>query len=196
MSVIRTFIALDISQPIRDRLGELAAGLQSHLPPGVVRWVSPPNIHLTLIFLGEISQTNLAHLTRELQAECAHYSPMALSVGELGAFPSSNRPRVIWVGIQAPPALLSLQSGLQQRLERLGYQNEDREFAPHLTLGRVNKTASPANTHAVSLALHAEKVGFLGTFQADAVNLMRSDLHPGGPVYTMMERALFAGSIK
>jgi len=195
MTVVRSFIALEIPQPIQQRLGELIARLHARLPSsGGVRWVLVNNIHLTLVFLGDVSITSLSQLSRELRVECARHGPIEFSVGDLGAFPSLSRPRVIWTGIQGPPQLLALQAGIQQRLERLGYRSEEREFSPHLTLGRVHKSIAPAEVRQVGQAVQAEKVGFLGTVLASEVLLMRSDLHPGGPVYTIMDQAPLSGA--
>lgn len=193
MAVVRSFIALEIEGSIQQRLGGVVARLQPRLSDGTVRWVAQENVHLTLIFLGNISEKNLSYLLRELKSECAQHAPFEFSVGELGAFPSTSRPRVIWVGIQSPPSLLALQAGLQQRLERLGYKGEEREYSPHLTLGRVNKNIAGGDLHQISAAIQAEQVGFLGTVQAAEVLLMRSDLKPGGPVYTIMEHFPLVG---
>jgi 2'-5' RNA ligase len=193
MTVIRSFIALEIPALIQRRIGEVSAQLERRVPAHSVRWVSPSLIHLTLIFLGDVSVHNLDTLARELKTECDHHGPIEFSVGGLGAFPSASRPRVIWTGIESPPSLAALHAGLQQRLERLGYRSEERAFSPHLTLGRIHKQASPHEVHLVGQAVQAQQVGFLGTVSANEVLLMRSDLHPAGPVYSKLVSAPLIG---
>lgn len=193
MTVIRSFIALEIPEPVRKQMGLVVARLQPHIPPGSVRWVGLTNMHLTLVFLGDVSVTSLAQLSLELKAESAQHAPLEFTVGGLGAFPTASRPRVIWAGIEAPPELLSLQAGIQARLDRLGYPSEEREYSPHLTLGRVSKSASPVAVRQVGQAVQAETVGLLGAVSAAEVLLVRSDLQSGGPVYTMLDRVPLGG---
>jgi 2'-5' RNA ligase len=106
-----------------------------------------------------------------------------------------RRPHVIWVGIEAPSELAALQHGLEAELARLGYAPEERPFSPHLTVGRVARNASLDDTRHISDVLGKSKVGFLGAFRVQAVHLYRSDLQPGGPIYTrLLTASLAAGA--
>ena len=60
LEVVRSFVAIDLPQTLRDRLGELSSRLAKRVPPGSVRWVRPESIHLTLQFLGEVSSESLS----------------------------------------------------------------------------------------------------------------------------------------
>jgi 2'-5' RNA ligase len=192
MNVIRSFIAISLSPEIYHNL-EGALSELKRLSPGVaVRWAPVKNIHLTLKFLGDVSVTNVDILTKMLQAEVARHPSFEISVGELGAFPSTRRPRVVWAGVQAPAELLSLQRGVDLETARLGYPSEDRPFSPHLTLGRVSRNARPAEIHQLSETLERSKVGFLGAVRVQAVHLYRSDLQPNGAVYTRLFTAPLA----
>jgi 2'-5' RNA ligase len=115
----------------------------------------------------------------------AHPS-FAITVGRLGAFPSVHKPRVVWIGVSAPPELSSLQRRISQATVRLGYPAEDRPFSPHLTLGRVAKTASQEQVLKIGELLGAEVIDELGTMHVGSVNLYRSELLPGGAVYTRL----------
>ena len=95
MSVIRAFIAINISPEIKQRLTVLSGDLQRALSGVPVRWVPVENIHLTLKFLGDVSETNLELLKKMMKSEAAEHSVFELSAGELGAFPTIRRPRVI-----------------------------------------------------------------------------------------------------
>ncbi|HEY9087085.1 MAG TPA: RNA 2',3'-cyclic phosphodiesterase, partial [Anaerolineaceae bacterium] len=97
---------------------------------------------------------------------------------------SIRRPRVIWVGVEAPPTLAAMQRAIETETVRLGYAAEDRPFSPHLTLGRVAHNASPDEVRKVADTLVSVKVGELGRATVDSVRLFRSDLQPGGAVYT------------
>jgi 2'-5' RNA ligase len=186
MSVIRAFIAIEMSPEIQRRLDQVSDELKLRLKDIPVRWVPVENIHLTLKFLGDVSVANLEVLKKILQSEIAGHHPFEMSVGELGAFPSIRRPRVIWVKVQAPAELDAVQHGIETESTRLGYSREERAFSPHLTLGRVSRNASSRDIRRISEVLETYKVGFLGAARVQAVRLFRSDLQPGGAVYTCL----------
>lgn len=186
MSVIRAFVAIELSTEIYARLNEVEDQLQERMDAEVIRWVPSQNIHLTLKFLGDVSLANLEVLKKILESEVAKHMPFEISVGELGAFPSIRRPRVIWVGVQAPPDLGLLQHGIETEMAGLGYAPEDREFSPHLTLGRVSRNASSQELKNVGDVLASSKVSYLGATRVTDVNLFRSDLKPGGAVYSKL----------
>jgi 2'-5' RNA ligase len=190
MAVIRAFIAIDLSTEIIQRLEEVAGQLKQRLTGMQIRWVPVENIHLTLKFLGDVSMTNLEVLKKILLSESSNHPTFEMSVGELGAFPSLRRPRVIWVGVTAPSELNTLQHGIETETARLGYQHENRDFSPHLTLGRVSRNASSQEAHQIGQVLDSFKVGFLGATRVREVYLYRSDLRPGGAVYTRLMTAL------
>ena len=189
MSVIRAFIAINISPEIKQRLTVLSDDLQRSLRGVPLRWVPVENIHLTLKFLGDVSEANLDLLKKLLKSESAAHPVFELSAGELGAFPSIRRPRVIWVNIQAPSELAALQRGIDIETSRMGYAREDRPFSPHLTLGRVSRNADADDHHRISEVLGAFKVGFIGAANVRQVHLYRSDLQPSGAIYTLIYSA-------
>ncbi len=186
MNVIRAFVAIHLSPEIIHNLEQVLQDLQGRWPEAPVRWVPAHNIHLTIKFLGDVSVANLPLLTRTLQAEAARHAPFEVSVGKLGAFPSTRRPRVIWVGVEAPPGLYALQQGVEAELARLGYAAEERDFSPHLTLGRVGRNAGSDDLPRLSALLTSVKVGFLGATRVQSVQFFRSDLQPSGAVYTAL----------
>jgi 2'-5' RNA ligase len=189
MSVIRAFIAIEISAEIRRGLEQASAQLRKQLPAAPVRWVTPKNIHLTLKFLGNVSLANLGVLEELIRSEAVSHPFFELSVGEVGAFPSFRRPRVVLVQVQSPPELAHLQRGLEEQSRRLGYEPERRPFTPHLTLGRISHNASNAQLLEIGKTLESARIGFLGAMQVEAVNLYRSDLHSSGAVYTCLYSA-------
>jgi 2'-5' RNA ligase len=191
MSVIRAFIAIDLTPEIRKRLAQVEAQLRERLGAAPVRWVPAENIHLTLKFLGDVSVASLTMLQTTLKAEVGGYRPFEISVGGLGAFPSARRPRVIWVGVEAPPDLASVQNGVEMQMERLGYAREERPFSAHLTLGRVPRHATAEDVRQIGAALEATKVGFLGVARVREVHLFKSDLRPSGALYTCLFTAGF-----
>ena len=186
MSVIRAFIAIEMPSEIQASLDKVSANLAAELASIPIRWIPAENIHLTLKFLGDVSISNIELLKEILSAEAVLQTAFEISVGELGAFPSQSRPRVLWVAVQAPPSLQSIRSGLENETARIGYAREKRSFSPHLTLGRVSRNASPREVRKVCEVLNNHTVGFLGAARVHDLHLFRSDLKPGGAVYTKL----------
>lgn len=184
MSVIRAFIAINLTAEIQERLEDITTSFKRQLNDVPVRWVPSGNIHLTLKFLGDVSVANIEILTELLSSEAAGHKPFEISVGGIGAFPHNRRPRVIWVGVEAPADLLLIQNGIESAMARIGYPREERPFSPHLTLGRVSRNANSSDVHQISRVLESSKVGFLGATNVRQISLYRSDLTPKGAVYT------------
>jgi 2'-5' RNA ligase len=184
MSVIRAFIAIDLSEEIEQRLEDVIRNFKNQLLNIPVRWVPAANIHLTLKFLGDVSLSNLDMLTEMIQAEISTHHEFEISVGGSGAFPNLRQPRIIWIGVEAPAELMAIQNGIETTTGRLGYAREERAFSPHLTLGRVSRNASAQDIKVISKVIESSRIGFLGATCVEKVHLYRSDLQPTGAVYT------------
>ena len=185
MTAIRSFIAIHLPEQTQRKIGEVIEQFENKVSTPV-RWVRPQNIHLTLKFLGDVSPANLQHVEDILEAQADELEPFELSIAGLGAFPNPRHPRVIWIGIKAPKVLFNLQAHIESETQKLGYASEPRKFSPHLTLGRVSRNASPAEVRALSDALNNIKIGQIDTLHVKSIHLFRSDLKPGGAVYTSL----------
>lgn len=194
MSLLRAFIAIQIPAAIQGAIQEQTSDLRRALGSALIRWVPPQNIHLTLKFLGDISPANVALLTQMLTQEAKQYPPFDIRVSGIGSYPTSRRPRVIWIGIHAPAVLASLQHGIESTSARLGYAPEYRAFSPHLTIGRVKQNVSQTEMLKIRSALEGTTVGELGSARIDSVHLYKSDLQPGGPIYTRLFSAPLNGA--
>ncbi len=188
MDAIRAFIAIELPTDIQDKLGKVLSALETRAPK-VVRWVPPNNIHLTLKFLGNVSPGNLNNLVDVMKCEALRHQPNRFCVAGCGAFPNRARPRVIWVGVNGTRELDNLQHAIDRETARLGYPSEERKFSPHLTLGRVSQHANPTEVRQVGDALSGLSVGELGHVSVSAIMLYRSDLKPGGAIYTPLASA-------
>jgi 2'-5' RNA ligase len=186
MSLLRAFIAVEISPEIHKAIENKTAPLRAALDSSLVRWVPTDNIHLTLKFLGDVSPTNVKMLSQMLSVEVSQHASFTLKFGGLGAFPNPGRPRVIWIGIQAPAELEALQHGIEAAAATLGYPTEKRSFSPHLTVGRVKQKIGSAGMQKIRAALEETQVGSLGTAWVNAVHLFKSDLKSTGAVYTRL----------
>jgi 2'-5' RNA ligase len=183
---MRAFIAAELPASIRSPIDDVIADLRGAPGSEHVRWVPSASIHLTLKFLGEISQSSQELLTTVMAREAARYEPFEVEVAGLGCYPNPRKPRILWIGLAAPSTLVSLQHELDAAASRLGYPSEEREFSPHLTIGRVQQSATAAGLQAIRDHLLHKPVGKLGTIRLEAIHLFKSVLQPAGPVYTRL----------
>jgi 2'-5' RNA ligase len=186
MARLRTFIAVDLGKSIRDRcvvLQETLARAGSD-----VKWVEEENLHVTLLFLGEVVDRETPALCRAVADCCAEHDAFALSVETVGCFPNPRRPRVVWAGVGAGSAeLIALHDALEPPLLELGcYRREARQYTPHVTLGRVQ---GDGGTDVLAAALTKQATWRGGETEVREVRVLSSELRPHGPVYTVLSRA-------
>ncbi|HJR16290.1 MAG TPA: RNA 2',3'-cyclic phosphodiesterase [Gemmatimonadales bacterium] len=134
---MRLFVAIPVPDPARGQILRLLGQLRSAGWP--VRWVHDEGLHLTLKFFGEVAAERLDVIAEALRFAAADAGTLALQLDDLGAFPSRSRPRVLWVGIDAPPGLELLQDRIERGCEAIGFPPEGAPFQPHVTLGRVRE---------------------------------------------------------
>jgi RNA 2',3'-cyclic 3'-phosphodiesterase len=193
MSRIRTFIAVDIGDALRQRTAQLQQKLARAAPE--VKWVEASNMHVTLLFLGEVNELDLVPICRILKEQTSGFPSFTLDIGGLGAFPTVRRPKILWAGIQeGADDLKQLHQRLEQPLMELGcYRREDRAYSPHLTLGRLTED-DRAEAWGPIIAEHADWHG--GSVQIDKILVMSSELRRSGPAYTVIGRAHLDGTAK
>jgi 2'-5' RNA ligase len=188
MSRLRTFIAVDLSKSIRDK----TVALQNTLAKtgADVKWVEPANLHVTLLFLGEVDDRQVPEVCR-LTANCVGAHPaFSMQVESVGCFPNPRRPRVVWVGVGAGfEAISAIHDALEIEFDDLGFRREERRYTPHITLGRV-KSEGPNEKLVEALAKNAAWKG--GETQVTEIHVMSSELSPHGPAYTVLSRAPLA----
>jgi RNA 2',3'-cyclic 3'-phosphodiesterase len=185
--ILRTFIAIELDEPLRVALAAVQTKFKHQAPPGSVKWVAPDGIHLTLKFLGDTPASRAAEIAAALARACEGIPPFEFTVEGRGCFPNTRRPRIIWVAVRSHgPWLAELQSAVEHYVAPLGWPTEERGFSPHLTLGRVARDAGPAIEAAVGRVVEESVVEQIGTERATAVSLIKSDLRPAGAVYATL----------
>ena len=184
--MIRTFICIEIPVSIKKRLDELEQKLKRM--DAQVSWVKSSNIHLTLKFLGEIPQSKVASICSVVERAVSDTDPFDIEVGGAGCFPNARNPRVLWVGLTGiPDEMARLHAAIENGLLVEGFPKEGKKFSPHLTIGRFR---SPKNADKIIEELTS--AGFANeSYRASEVIVMRSDLNPGGSVYTPLARMGF-----
>ena len=186
MSLLRVFIATEFPSNTLEAIEKQTAKLRLTLGNEIIRWVPTQNMHLTLKFIGDIAVSHIDFLKQLLTREAESHKQFDLQLGGLGSFPTSRRPRILWIGIHAPAELASLQKSIETGASRLGYQQEERAFSPHLTIGRAKQNIGLTELQKIRTAMDSTQLGNIGTARMDTVHLFKSDLQPGGSVYTKL----------
>ena len=188
---MRTFVAVEVSKEIHDSLGMIESSLK--YAGADVKWVDPAMIHLTLKFLGEITDKKADDVKGALDAIASATAPFDLSIKDMGVFPTAGHPRVLWVGLdKGLRETVLLASGVDEVLSHIGFTKETRVFSPHLTIGRVR---SPRNTpqlvEKISSVTANSKFFEVPAHRVSSLILFRSTLTPHGSVYTKLHESLF-----
>jgi 2'-5' RNA ligase len=187
--LIRSFLAIELPEPILRKIGEVQGDLRStHAGVG---WTNPKKIHLTLKFFGNIEESRIDPIFKSIEEPVRKTLPFSLKVRGVGAFPHLKNPRVIWIGlVDEKEVLTSFQKQLETQLEKIGIQPEDRPFHPHLTLGRM-KSSRGKEGLVGRIERHREEE--FGDFQVERMVLFKSDLRPSGPIYTPLRELRLGG---
>ena len=185
---LRCFIAIEIPEAIR---GAIVSSIDSLKKAGAdVKWVSPENIHITLQFLGETEEARIPLIKETLDKILLTYSPFYIKIAGVGCFPDSRRPRVIWVGAEEAQPVINLHGDIARGMADLGYREEERNFTPHLTIGRVKSNRNVRGL--TGKIVEIREVRFSG-FEVRNITLMKSELRPSGPIYSSLAEIPFGG---
>jgi len=183
---IRSFIAVELPEELKSGLIKLQKHLRS-AEYSFIKWVAIEGIHLTLKFLGNIAADKVTDITGAVVKASQGISPFRLETGELGAFPNLRHPRVILIHIGGEmDTLLKLQRSIDDELVLLGFAKEKRNFTPHLTLARIREKASPQNCREFGELVANKSINSKYEFGVDSISLMKSQLLPGGAVYSRL----------
>jgi len=184
----RTFIALEMNEAQQRHLEEVIRRMSAQLPG--LRWVNPAGIHLTLAFLGEMTDEQLGGVRHAVESAARQSKPFSYRLSRLGSFGSPRQPRVVWMGIDEPTgALAHLHRVLNRELDRRGFEVDKRPFSPHLTLARARDPLSADELQKLQTILTGKQEGFVATdaYAVEHLYVMKSELLSDGAHYTCMQ---------
>lgn len=191
----RTFIALEMNESLQSHLAGVIRQVAQVLPS--VRFVDADGIHLTLAFLGELSDARLAEAMEAAEAAATQSHPFSYHLTRLGVFGPARNPRVIWMGIDEPGGVLSqLHRSLNHELVQRGFEVDTRPFSPHLTLARVKHPLTPAEQQQFQQLLMSKQQGIVSshTYPAGQLDVMKSELYRSGAQYTRLKACVLGTS--
>jgi 2'-5' RNA ligase len=191
-ATVRTFLALTLPPAAVSAAAGVLEVLRPRASRGDVKWVAPQNLHMTVRFLGNLSEEDLARarlLTTELHEG---FDPVPTAWAQLGAFPSTRRPAVLWLGLDdAQRRLSALAREIGRRLRKAGFGEADKPFRAHVTLGRVRR-GRRVDWAALSDGLTTPSEAF----SIRNATLFKSTLTSEGPIYTPVARADARASVE
>jgi 2'-5' RNA ligase len=184
--MIRCFAAVEVAPEVRRSLEAVQMHLRRTMGTAdPVKWVPAHQFHITLKFLGEVPGEMAERAKAALGRAARGAQPFWLTARSLGAFPGADRPAVLWAGTgEGRVELAALAESVEREMSLEGFGREKRPFRPHITLGRVREGARiPPG---LSRALEEGSEREFGRWRADRIVLMRSELTPRGPIYTLL----------
>lgn len=183
---MRLFVALTIPAEVKQSLAALREEFGARLPS--LRWVRQEGVHLTLAFLGEVPADRVEPVRQALAGCPGGLIPPALDAAGLGVFPHQRAPRVLWAGFrEAPEAVLELQRRVARAMSAEGFPMEQRQFRPHLTVGRFRRPLRRSERDLLSALLRRDAQRSFGRFTARRLSLYRSTLLPAGARYEELD---------
>jgi len=180
MEQIRTFIAIDIevSQKIKDLITELKqTGINAKI-------VDTKNMHLTLKFLGDTDKNLVDQIESAIQESVKEIDPFDIKLKNVGVFPNTNYIKVLWIGIQDKGTLKDAAKEIDERLNKIGFKKERREFSAHLTIARVKSAKNKEKL--IQLIDRYNNMEFQ-KIKVKKIILKKSVLTPQGPIYTNLK---------
>ena len=190
---IRSFLAFELPEQIKTILYRVSADMRQ--TPLDIKWVRVENIHLTVIFIGNIEMGLIDDMGDILKGACDSCPPLAISLKSVGVFSSRRNPKVLWIGLDGDIERMSVfKNRLQEGLRPFGIKEEQRDFSPHLTLGRFKKGAKLG----VQLDDILLKYGGLQSprVMLNELVLFRSELTPKGSIYSRLNAWPLIGNVE
>ena len=188
---MRLFIAVDLDEAARAAIAAEQKRVASSMGDArtSVRWVKPDHLHITLVFLGDVSEADAPRVAGAVGRPVAA-APFQMTFQGLGVFPSHGSPRAVWIGVtEGATALIDLQREIAQRAAAEGVALESRPFQPHLTLGRWKSSRAADRRRALAASTDED----IARMRVSGATLYHSRISSAGPTYTAVARATLSG---
>ena len=179
--LIRTFIAIDTPETVT----KVALSLQSSVKvnPKAVRWVRKENIHITLRYIGPTAPGEVDKINRLLSEIVGQNSDLSLNVSGTGCFPKKKRPRILWLGVDGEVAELKLLvEMINSEMVQLGYPQEERNYSPHISIGRIRYPQKVTPDVTDFLSAEYEPI----SWNIPKIIFYQSELLPSGAIYSIL----------
>jgi 2'-5' RNA ligase len=189
----RLFIATPIIT-LSAEIQKISADLRFRLRHDDIVWVKGEVQHLTMRFLGATPPQLEAGTRRALADACANHAPFTLTINKIGVFGSHYHPKVLWLGFDHFEPFKAVFEDLEPRLQSLGFEPNNGNFVPHITLGRIKNLHSKDKFWESVEAVQQQP--FAQELQISSLNLYQSFLHKEGPEYKVISSSHLTNTIR
>ncbi|MDD5120165.1 MAG: RNA 2',3'-cyclic phosphodiesterase [Candidatus Omnitrophica bacterium] len=187
---MRAFIAITLPAEIQKAVAILQDELKTGLPK--ISWIEPGNLHITLKFLGEISDGQLNNIKQIIAEISKKTTQFQIKLDKFGVFPDISGPRIIWIGTNNTfTEIKKIAEQLELKIEKLGAAKETRAFSIHLTIGRIKTDVKLENLEKILNKAGKNLINKNLEFVAQGITLFKSRLDKAGAVYTVLKQANF-----
>ena len=187
---IRSFLAFELPVDIKEIIMAISDDVRQLSLQ--VRWINITNIHLTIVFMGNVQEEQIKPIQEIVRDVCLGYGPFSVGIKGIGLFGRRRNPRVLWVGLDgAIDRMGCFRDDLQKKLRPFGIKEEKRRFKPHLTLGRFRKGARTGTRLDDLLSEYHDLTSHECTMRE--LVLFKSDLKQGGAVYSKLDGWFLTG---
>lgn len=195
METQRLFIAITLPEPVKDEVARTQSELRRAVPGNFIRWTKREQFHLTMRFLGNVEVARTEALVSAVREACLVFAPMRLRAEGLGFFPNAKFPRVMWVGVRdAEEYLQKLHLLIDAAVEEFTHEKPEPRFVGHVTLARI-QNIRPREAELLSRTSASISDRFFGEWNADKLEIIRSELSSAGAKYQTLAEIPFGGGL-
>jgi 2'-5' RNA ligase len=179
---MRIFVGIKLDDRVQKEIESFLKPFKKISSP--LRWVKPGNVHLTLKFIGEVSDDQYSHIERRLSDTEFAAGPIELKLSGCGKFGKGDSLNIFWIGVDPDPTLTEIYDRIETSLAKAGIEKENRPFKPHLTVGRNKKNV---NFKSFFRLMEENNDRLVSQFTVSHFQVFKSQLRPEGPVYTVLK---------
>ena len=177
MSQIRAFLAIDLDNDLKPKINKIIREFKK--TNANIKYVDLQNLHFTLKFFGDIDTEGIDLIAEKIEKVIKDFDSFNIKIKGCGAFPNTNRIKVIWLGLDEDKILKELHDNLDKEFNSIGF-DLDKKFSSHLTIGRMRSAKAKDK---VKNTLDLYDGIDVGTMEVKTVTLKKSTLTPSGPIY-------------
>ncbi len=180
----RSFLAFELNEEIKNIVSGTIREIKPLMPD--IRWIRPENIHMTVVFMGDIDYSCIDPIDKAARNICKRYTPFQICLNGIGIFGTRRNPRVIWIGLDGDIREIdNLKNDFNKALKPLGIKQENRPFKPHLTIGRFKK--QHRGFLGINRILDKYKNLRTSKYTQKTLTMYKSELRHTGAVYTRIK---------
>ena len=185
----RLFAAIELGAEAQHRIAGEQARLAKTLHGSSLRWSKPDQVHITLVFIGEVPDERAVQII-DIMGEVIPYQPFSFELAGIGVFPPRGAPRALWIGVKSgADEIVRVQALVAERLEHASVERERRPFSPHVTLARWRNSRPSDRPRSTSSSPPT-----IARVEVNAVTLFQSRVSSAGSTYTRLVETPLAGS--